>query len=97
MDLTEVNLPSFLNQASYMKQSDIQNPQENGEILGKFSLPIQINIEESGQTIMQEIEIVIFRVSVSENQNVSYFLFCFFTGENKHFYKTKTLKYSFKI
>ena len=65
MELTQVNLDSF-------NHEDISslNPNKNTIQLGHFNFPVQIKIEETGQTIMQEICLKIFQLQVSEIEQV---------------------------
>ena len=70
MDLAEVNMQSF-----YKEEPSILNPREQDIIIGKnllgdYTFPIQIMVEDSGQTIMQEIRIKIIQIQVSENEEV---------------------------
>lgn len=72
MDLTQVDLESLhKNQTSHFGANSLPI-EERKDVLGNYTFPIQITIQETEQTIMQQIHIQILREQVSEIDQVSH-------------------------
>ena len=70
MDLAEVNMQSFYKENGFINNEIKESKENNKTLIGDFTFPIQIHVEDSGQSIMQEIRIKILQIQVSENEEV---------------------------
>jgi hypothetical protein len=73
MDLTHVNLDSLYQIDNSSNTSHLHIQPQNKSKLGEFIFPVQIKIEDSGQTIIQDICLEIFEIRISEIEQVRFY------------------------